>query len=1411
MVKIIIRIFIALCTIVSARDLYVSKSALEQYETDDYLLFDAFNDTLEARHSTHPDYNPGLDAVDLGENGPILGPYFTQEVWIYRPGKQPDAPWGHIMGYTPRTLPPNDDDSDSPARTVAGKDANKESPFIWKYGENSIRYGFGSGDRRNYVTVEGVLMNIQTWYHIATTFDGTDYKLYVNGAEVHNFTIGGGRVPYPTPVRFIGGDRVSPARFLGRIDEVRMWDYARTQEEIQESMDRTLTGNETGLVAYYPMDIDNQYLLDRSGNNYHGIIIGPMIKSRYFSDDCPEPDGSMFCPYPTIETALEDVRAWDRIIIREGRYTEFIMNEGINWNNPVYNWTGALPHKQPFQPDPNPDFGGPPTNTITIEPYPNEKVIIDGTVAIDVDWEPYSYNGHSVFRAILDSAAIADEIQRPFKDVYGVWIDDRYQIPALEPNIKNPTDPLSYEGLYNNEKGTFWDVDVVQSVLQFGEVREGSVMSINRENGLARLDLLDTLEEWAFDPQTEMLYIYADERYLPTSTNVRIRVLHRMLNIQYAANLEFRNINFFGGSIFLHGINVKVEDSNFSYLHDITLPPFRNHGPLCAGLFSKNADFINCVFSHIPFVYSIKISGFNTLVENALLTNMDWWANPGGGAPWLGWVCRFVTFENSKIGGVGGSKLMEYCRIEDFDDPCDCSGINRGAHGAVKSMTRYNWVINGPGANGIRFDGGTSGSGNRRGDVHHLVSAGNNRGMRLKGDYHELYHVTSYDNRTLDIDLFSGKYKEPGELNQGFGLDYTPGNQHSVLRNSLVESSLGCPTPDCWPYPSSENGGLNPGDAFHLLENGIWFGTAFGSASLHKELTNPWQRSLTYPDSLYFDGYYRPDDRTQDYDFRPRKGSTLIDAGVVIPGINDGQDLQFNWPQSYPGQNRRFIGDAPDIGAYEYGDSVYWIPGYRYPHPSFPIPRNNAVDVIPDYSVVWNYPYKRDYSSTMASVTINGPGVNRSQIFTYPNNVMFQAFQPGGLYTWSVSVDGISGGTWSFRVDNDIFPMNDRSIDTTLHEVIPLNNQKTLEVFENNIAFLLFDIPSSVDNSWDVDLNLTTKEVKKLTGGIVVYKHDHPDWGEKNDERNIGIIDHSLGTPLDTLLSLEEESVVSLDMSSIINEPGKYSFALAPLDSNDHVTFHSYEAGRTGGYAYFTKRELWPSLSFTPSLDSVSVVLSVPPDDSTIILNSTSGDSILFEWNMSHDVDVQVISYLLKIGLPLPSSTRDMDTLFTEVEVSGNSARISKHDLLDMLVEANLSEAVFEWDVTGILATGEMVTIESHSFRTAMDDSNYELIFPDEYRLYPNYPNPFNPGTTISYDLKAWSRATLEVFDIMGRSILILEKGLKAPGRHKVQWYGKDNKGIKMASGLYFYRLTAYNPSTGNIAYDQTKKMMFVK
>ena len=1376
-------ILIIVISVLSGRDIYVSKNAISQYETDDYLLFDAFNDTTESLHQSHPMYYPALDAIDLGADGPILGPTFTQEIRIYRDSGRLDPDWGHLMGYQPGESGSGNNDNE--AGRVAGVIKEEEAPFIWKYDGDDIMYGFGDGVTRNYTIVEDVVTEKEVWYHIATTFDGTDYRLYVNGEEVYNYTGCAGKIPYAHPVRYIGGLREGSGRFMGRMDEVRMWDHARTQQQIQETMDQALTGSEDGLVVYYPMDIENEFVLDQSGNNYHGRMIGPVIKSRYFSDECPEPDGTMSCPYPTIASALEDAKAWDHIIIREGRYTEFIMKDGVNIEGTDYNWSLL-----------DPDFGGPPTNTITIEPYPNESVIIDGTISINLTWEPYNHNGHDVYRAVLDSAAIANQIQRPFRSVYGVWIDGRYQIPAVDPNIKNPTDP-AYGGPNDHVPGTFWKKEIIPA--NYLDELPG------------RLELLDTLEEWAFVPETEMLYIYADDNYMPTSTNVRIRVLHRMMKLRYAANLEFRNIDFFGGSIYLEGFNILVEDCNFAHLHDITLPRFRGNSALCAGVMSLNASFINCIFKHIPFTYSLKIRGIQSLVENCLFTNMDWYTNPNGGAPAVGYVCRYATFENSKIGGIGGGSLMEYCLIEDYLDHCDCGGINRGAHGAPKSMTRYNWMINGPGANGMRFDGGKTGAGNRRGDVHHIVTLGNHRGMRLKGDYHEVYHVTAYDNWMWDIDLFTGKYGEPGDLNQGYNLHYTPGNRNSTLKNSIAESSLGCPTSDCWENPEAGDSWTNPLDPIPLLSSGIWSGRSLGSPLPHYELTDPWFKNLYAEDSspIYADGYPHPTDRSQDYDFRPKKGSSLIDAGVVIPGINDGQDLQFNWPPSYPGQNRKYVGEAPDIGAYEYGDSVYWIPGYRYPYPSFPIPRNNATNVIPDYSVVWNYPYKKDYSGTEATVTINGPGVNRTETFQYPNNVFFQSFQPSGIYTWTVSVDGISGGTWSFQVDSNIYPMNDRSIDITESEIILSTKQKYLEVYKNNVTFLRFDIPPSVDGSWNTDLNLFVRDIQNLDGGIVIHRYDNIGWSEKNDSYNIGIIDHTLGSPIDTLHNLESNSVATISLNNIINAPGEYAFALTVLDSNDHVSFHSNEATYTSGYTPYPI--YWPSISLTPSTSSLNIVLSDPDDNSTVILNDSSDDSVQFSWRFSHDLEPEVDFYTLRLGLIHSEDAQNLDTLFTELDVSNNNKNIHKRDLLDMLIQENLPQGVFIWDVSGVMPNGEMIAISTHRFNAIIDDPNYESIFPNEFRLYNNYPNPFNPYTTISYDIKEWSIVGLSIFDLLGRRIMEFEKRLKAPGRYTTQWYSKNDLGLKVPSGIYFYQLAVQDPITGRNLFTKTEKMTLLK
>ena len=146
-------ILIIVISVLSGRDIYVSKNAISQYETDDYLLFDAFNDTTESLHQSHPMYYPALDAIDLGADGPILGPTFTQEIRIYRDSGRLDPDWGHLMGYQPGESGSGNNDNE--AGRVAGVIKEEEAPFIWKYEGDDIMYGFGDGITRNYCRRRG--------------------------------------------------------------------------------------------------------------------------------------------------------------------------------------------------------------------------------------------------------------------------------------------------------------------------------------------------------------------------------------------------------------------------------------------------------------------------------------------------------------------------------------------------------------------------------------------------------------------------------------------------------------------------------------------------------------------------------------------------------------------------------------------------------------------------------------------------------------------------------------------------------------------------------------------------------------------------------------------------------------------------------------------------------------------------------------------------------------------------------------------------------------------------------------------------------------------------------------------------------------------------------------------------------
>jgi hypothetical protein len=69
------------------------------------------------------------------------------------------------------------------------------------------------------------------------------------------------------------------------------------------------------------------------------------------------------------------------------------------------------------------------------------------------------------------------------------------------------------------------------------------------------------------------------------------------------------------------------------------------------------------------------------------------------------------------------------------------------------------------------------------------------------------------------------------------------------------------------------------------------------------------------------------------------------------------------------------------------------------------------------------------------------------------------------------------------------------------------------------------------------------------------------------------------------------------------------------------------------------------------------------------------------------------------------------------------------------------------------------------------------------------YPNPFNPSTTVAFELTAPDRVSVRVYDVSGRLVKTLADNSFSAGAHELHWNGFDNRGARVASGIYFIRI----------------------
>jgi hypothetical protein len=97
-----------------------------------------------------------------------------------------------------------------------------------------------------------------------------------------------------------------------------------------------------------------------------------------------------------------------------------------------------------------------------------------------------------------------------------------------------------------------------------------------------------------------------------------------------------------------------------------------------------------------------------------------------------------------------------------------------------------------------------------------------------------------------------------------------------------------------------------------------------------------------------------------------------------------------------------------------------------------------------------------------------------------------------------------------------------------------------------------------------------------------------------------------------------------------------------------------------------------------------------------------------------------------------------------------------------------------------------------------------EQTIPKTFVLHQNVPNPFNPMTTIAFELPGRANVRLAIYDVSGRLVRALIDADMAPGHKSVQWNGLDAGGREVASGVYFYRLES-------AAFNQSRKMVLLR
>ncbi|MEM9481398.1 MAG: hypothetical protein AAGA58_17245 [Verrucomicrobiota bacterium] len=605
---------------------------------------------------------------------------------------------------------------------------------------------------------------------------------------------------------------------------------------------------------------------------------------------------SAAAPLKTIGAAANRVLAGDTVRIHAGTYPEQITKSGL----------AGLP-------------GAP----ITFKAHGNGPVIIDGTRSVaGIQADSWTLHGNGIYKTTLT------------QDIWQLFLDGEMMMEGRWPNASlddgsiwdrdewahssgastngnlitdaSGSKPdlaatgVSFEGGWVVFNGGQWNTLIFQN---FNHTAGTGTITYNNWNNFrgsinehryfitAHLDCVDVEGEWYYDNPSNVLYFKAPGGGVPTG-DLRGRVRRWGFDLNNTSHVVIQGIEFFGCSIEMTSSpDLVLEDCKFKFYN--AQKRVLNSGqwstPFVSGL---RATIRNCEFSYSDGRGFDFNNADHAIIENILMHDIDW---TGGG---------------SSTVHMGGSQDVRISRFTMYN-----TGASEGLHMGSNSITEL--CRTGPLVGSLQQDGSP---------IH--------------------FNPWAYENSIIRYcwTLNHGKRGARGDVNNS-GSDFQGTNflmHHNVARG-CGEGGLSVAGDFQEVYNNSSFANNRPD--IYLIEKGSFvhantitrnnatnFNGIANRANRHAGqpppgiLSNNWDASNVANELV----------DQSNFDFRPKPGSPLIDGAMHVAGITDG-----------------YVGPAPDIGAYEHGDSDYWIPGFQTAQASTAIPPDGATNQPADRDLIW--------------------------------------------------------------------------------------------------------------------------------------------------------------------------------------------------------------------------------------------------------------------------------------------------------------------------------------------------------------------------------------------------------------------------------------------------------------------------